>query len=96
MRLPFTFHHPLFPDGLSVEVECEIGYFTGEPALDATGVWLDGRSLTRSNDRLDRDLSVAVMTAAEESDELLGDVLAVEGAWHSGGPNNPDAKWMRS
>lgn len=95
MRLPFTFHHPLFPDGLEVEVKVEIDWHGGEPVIDATGVWLDGRSLTRSNDRLDRDLSVAVMTAAEESDDLFGDALAADGAWHTGGPNNPDAKWMR-
>lgn len=93
MRLPYTYNHPLFPDGLEVEVECDLDWDGGEPTLDVHGVHADDRSLFLSNDDLDQRIGHLIACAAEDDDALLEAALAAEGAWHSGGPGNPDGEW---
>ncbi|HEU4682971.1 MAG TPA: hypothetical protein VFS39_00530 [Nitrospira sp.] len=85
----------IVPDYLC-EVDCELEWDNGEPAVSVNGVYRGDLDLIRSGDLLAAVLGTRIASMAEDSDFIMDKLLASDGAvWTGRGALDPEGAWRR-
>lgn len=85
----------IVPDYLC-DVDCDLEWDNGEPAVSVNGVYRGELDLIRSGDLLAAVLGARIASMAEDSDFIMDKLLTSDGAvWTGRGALDPEGAWRR-